>query len=651
MLHAVSAADVKLIPRADFVNSNNAWDAMINADGTKFVYEAPSGDRKAIWLGTPEQPSKATPLFLDSKFSFQYFKWSMNPDYLIVFADNQGDERWRLFSINIKSGKQQPLSPGDGERATLIGLNRENKDEVVIAQNTRDKHYNDLYRVSLKTGNKTLMFTNTAQYTHFYLDANAELKLLQRRQETDESFIIEKPLKDSSGEPETLLRIDFSDTRAFRFIGFSSDNQWFYILDSTGRDKAALVKVNYQTGKRTLVAKNERADIKEVLFDPRTSKPIAYAVDYLNRTWHSLLSKDDHLFERLNNEFDGRVDIISISADGTQLTAYVSGRNPSYYMMINRTSGKTSKIIDAYPALVKHKFSPKVAFEMKTRDGQTQTGTFVAAHGSDKDGDGFPDYPTPLILMAHGGPWDQARPGFDTWQQWLANRGYSVISPNFRGSTGLGKDWLNQGNQQWGGIIHQDVIDSIDWAIKMGYANKNKIGSIGASFGGYVTLRTLTATPDKLACGVSTSASPNLISLYESLPEYWQAFKKEYLFRVGDATSEEGKALLKSHSPLFSANKIAKPLLIFHALNDSRVNIEEPRQIISAMNNNNSPVSFGVFKKSGHVMQNENTTLLYQAIVEQFFAHCLGGNVEPFQTPIDGQQFEFEQGGDFFSTD
>ncbi|WP_448568097.1 alpha/beta hydrolase family protein [Thalassotalea ganghwensis] len=644
-LSSLAQNDTSLIPRHDFTNPNNAWDVKVNADGTRLVYEAQHQGDKVLMLAKTSSPQQAKALKLGKDFNFTSFQWSNNPNYLIIYADHFGDERWQLLSVNVSNNSVNALTPGEGERASIIGMSLAQSNLITVAHNQRDKAYVDLYQVDIVSGKSQLIFKNEQGFAEFYADLQGRPRLaVTREAETDAFTITAINDKDS----KSVLSIGFEDTRNFAFIGFELDGNSFYILDSTGRDKSALVKVDNKTMRREVLAQSSLADIQEVVVIPKTGQPIAYAVDYLSRDWVSLATKHTSLFKRLSQDFQGRVDIISSTLDGNMLTAYVSGKSASYYVLIDSTSGEVSKVVDAYPSLKSYHFTEKVPFSMKTRDGQTLVGTFVAAHGSDQDGDGFPDKPTPLIVMAHGGPWDQSKPGFDTWQQWLANRGYSVISPNFRASTGLGKHWLNAGNKQWGGDITNDVVDSIDWAIAKGYAMKDKIGSMGASFGGYISLQLLTNYPEKLACGISTAASPNLISLYHSLPDYWAAFKNEYRFRVGDVTTEQGRNLLKEHSPLFKAKSITKPTLIFHAVNDSRVNIDEPRQIVAAMKQNDIPVTFGVFKQAGHVYASEEATLLYQAIAEMFFAKCLGGKVEPYSKTIDESVFSFEAGGEFF---
>ena len=636
---------ISLIPRQDFINPNNAWDVKVNADGTMIVYEAENNGKKVLMLAKTHSPEQAKVLDLGDEFNFRTFQWSNNPNYLIIYADHLGDERWQLLSVNVSNKRVTPLTPGEGERATVIGMSIEKPNLITVANNIRDRAYVDVYQLDIVSRESKLLYKNEQGFAEFYSDLQGQPRLAVKREAETDAFTI-STLKGSTLDKS--LAIGFDDNRNFSFIGFNQQGDAFYILDSTGRDKSALVKVDVKNMNRQVIAQSTLADIQEVVTIPQTGKPIAFAVDYLSREWTSVDAKQSLLYKRLTKDFHGRVDVISSTLNGNLLTGYVSGKSASYYVLIDTQSGKISKVVDAYPSLKAYQFAEKVPFSMTTRDGETLVGTFVAAHGSDRDGDGFPDKPTPLIMMAHGGPWHQSKPGFDTWQQWLANRGYSVISPNFRGSTGLGKRWLNGGNNQWGGNITNDVVDSIDWAIKQGYADKDKIGSIGASFGGYISLQLLTAYPDKLACGISTAASPNLISLYHSLPDYWAAFKNEYRFRVGDVTTEQGRNLLKDHSPLFKAQQIKKPTLIFHAENDSRVNIEEPRQIVSAMKDNSIPVTFGVFKKAGHVYSSDESTLLYQAIVEQFFGECLGGHVEPYSKTINDEEFVFEAGGEFF---
>ncbi|WP_100644569.1 alpha/beta hydrolase family protein [Alteromonas facilis] len=646
-------AEQTLIPRVEFYSNDNAWDAQINANASFYAYEAPYQNKPSIWLigiQDHDKTKNAKPLMLGDKFRFRYFKWSLHPDYLLIFADNSGDERWRLYSLNIKTNALTPLSPGEGQRAQLVGFDYDNVGEIIVAHNKRVPEYNDVYRVNVSTGQEKLIYQNDSQYADFYVSNSGKLTLANKRDPETDDFTLERPkgLLHPTDKAQPLFHVPFEDNRSFRFLQFSQDEQFFYVLSAANRDTAALLKVSYKTGEYETIARSDKADIKEVIFDPTTQTPLLYAIDYTSREWVAIENNKAALAEKLSHDFKGRVDIVSTSITGNYSTIYISGKAASYYALLNHQTAETRRLVNAYPQLAKYSFSEKVAFTMKTRDGKTQTGTFVAAHGSDKDQDGYPDTPTPMIIMAHGGPWDQSRPGFDTWQQWLANRGYSVISPNFRASTGLGKDWLNQGNREWGGVIQNDIVDAVNWAIEMGYAQKDKIGSMGASFGGYVSLRLLTDTPDLLACGVSTSASPNLISLYNALPEYWAAFKREYLIRVGDATTEAGRALLKSHSPLFYADNITKPLLIFHGEHDSRVDISEPQQIVDAMLKNKQDVTFAVSKQSGHGSADPDAELAYQAIVEKFFAKCLGGRYERFNAELPQESIEIRAGGAFF---
>ena len=178
----------------------------------------------------------------------------------------------------------------------------------------------------------------------------------------------------------------------------------------------------------------------------------------------------------------------------------------------------------------------------------------------------------PLVLLVHGGPWGRDNYGYNPYHQWLANRGYAVLSVNYRASTGFGKDFITAGNLQWGKKMHDDLIDSVDWAIANGVTTPDKVAIMGGSYGGYATLAGLTLTPDKFACGVDIVGPSNLFTLLETIPPYWESFKQQFYQRMGNPTTEEGRALLKAASPLTYADKIKKPLLIGQGANDPRVN-------------------------------------------------------------------------------
>ena len=167
-----------------------------------------------------------------------------------------------------------------------------------------------------------------------------------------------------------------------------------------------------------------------------------------------------------------------------------------------------------------------------------------------------------MVLFVHGGPWARDDYGYNAYHQWLANRGYAVLSVNYRASTGFGKAFVNAGDLQWGRKMHDDLLDAVDWAIKQGITTKDKVAIMGGSYGGYATLAGVTMTPDEFACGVDIVGPSNLFTLLQSIPPYWTAFRAQFYTRMGDPDTEDGRKLLKERSPLTYADQIKKPLLI-----------------------------------------------------------------------------------------
>src|SRR5690606_20366737 len=202
------------------------------------------------------------------------------------------------------------------------------------------------------------------------------------------------------------------------------------------------------------------------------------------------------------------------------------------------------------------------------------------------------DRPVPMVLLVHGGPWARDAYGYSSYDQWLANRGYAVLSVNFRGSTGFGKDFTNAGDGEWAGKMHDDLIDAVQWAVDTGVTTQDKVAIMGGSYGGYETLVGLTFTPDTFACGVDIVGPANLNTLLSTVPPHWASFYEQPVRRMGGPETEAGKAWLTERSPRSRVDAISKPLLIGQGANDPRVKQDESDQIVKAMTAKNIPVTY-----------------------------------------------------------
>ncbi len=281
-----------------------------------------------------------------------------------------------------------------------------------------------------------------------------------------------------------------------------------------------------------------------------------------------------------------------------------------------------------------------------SRDGLNLVSYYTLPPGSDSDGDAWPDEPFPTVLVVHGGPWARDTWGYNPWHQWLANRGYAVLSVNFRGSTGFGKALINASTSEWGAKMHDDLIDAVHWAIQQGIADPQRVAIMGGSYGGYATLVGMTFTPEMFACGIDIVGPSNLVTLLESIPPYWQPQVDLWATRVGDHRTEEGRAFLTKRSPLTCAHRIQRPLLIGHGANDPRVKQTESDQIVQVMQEKGIPVTYVLYPDEGHGFARPENRLSFNAVAEAFLSTCLGGRCEPIGDDFTGASITVPVGAD-----
>ncbi|MFZ0749385.1 MAG: alpha/beta fold hydrolase, partial [Pyrinomonadaceae bacterium] len=234
----------------------------------------------------------------------------------------------------------------------------------------------------------------------------------------------------------------------------------------------------------------------------------------------------------------------------------------------------------------------------------------------------------PVVIMPHGGPWARDSWGYDTFAQFYANRGYAVLQPNFRGSTGYGKKFIDAGNKQWGDKMQDDITWGAKYLVAEGIADPKRIGIMGGSYGGYATLAGVTFTPDLYAAAVDYVGPSSLITLLESIPAYWEAFRQIFYQRMGDPNTPEGRAQLERQSPINHATKIKTPLLVVQGQNDPRVTKREADAIVIALRDRGFPVEYINAPDEGHGFAKPVNNMAMIATTEKFLAKYLGGRFQ-----------------------
>jgi dipeptidyl aminopeptidase/acylaminoacyl peptidase len=360
----------------------------------------------------------------------------------------------------------------------------------------------------------------------------------------------------------------------------------------------------------------------------------AVAFNYERLHWKVLDPSVAADFDILRRQEDGDMTVVSRTQDdGTWIVVYSLDDGPLRYYFYDRSQRMATFLFTDKENLKNKPLAKMHPVVIKARDGLDLVSYYTLPKGSDS-GDGRPDRSLPMVLYVHGGPWGRDYWGFDPIHQWLANRGYAVLSVNFRGSTGFGKNFINAGNMEWGRRMHDDLVDAVKWAVSSGIADPAKIAIMGGSYGGYATLAGLTLTPQLFACGVDIVGPSNLITLLETIPPYWKPAIEQFTTRVGDFRTEEGRALLRERSPLTYADRIVRPLLIGQGANDPRVKQNESDQIVKAMQEKGLPVTYVLYPDEGHGFARPENRLSFYAVAEAFLAEHLGGGFEPI-----GQDF------------
>ena len=640
---AAPVAPPPLIPRKVLFGNPERAAGQISPDGRWLGYVAPDAGVLNVFVAPREHPDQAKVVTHDRKRGVRNFNFAYDGRHLLYPQDECGNENLNIYSIDLDSGKQTDLTPFKNARADLGALSPKHPDKVLVNANDRNAKFFDPTQIDLKTGKRERLFKNDG-YGGFIADDDFNLRLAN------------KPLPDASSEWfkrsgkawKLFGKVPQGDGLTTSVIGLTRDAKTIYLVDSRARDTAALFAVDWSSDKRTLLHADPRADVGGAFADPKTDAVRAVSVDYLRTEWTVLDPAIQKDFDYLKTLGDGEVNIVSVSHDDKFWVVVLTRSDASAkYYLYDRGAGKAAFWFDVRPALAQYKLAVMHPAEIKARDGLTLVSYFTLPVEVDPSGSGKPSHPVPMVLDVHGGPWGRDNYGYDSWHQWLANRGYAVLSVNYRASTGFGKAFVNAGDLQWGRKMHDDLLDAVDWAVKQGITTKDKVAIMGGSYGGYATLAGVTMTPDEFACGVDIVGPSNLVTLLNSIPPYWASFRAQLTTRMGDPATEEGRKILHERSPLTYADQIKKPLLIGQGQNDPRVNVAESEQIVKAMQAKNIPVTYVLYPDEGHGFHRPENNTAFNAVTEDFLGHkCLGGRVEAIGGDFAGSSITVPVGAD-----
>ena len=621
---------VPLIPREALFGNPDRANPQISPDGTRLAWLAPDEGVLNVWVAPVGDPSAAIAVTKDRLRGIRSFAWAFDGVHLLYVQDMGGDEDWHVYAVAADGTGERDLTPIEGVQARIIARSRKHPGSLLVGLNDRIPQLHDVWRVDLATGERTLVHENPGLLQFL---ADDDFNLVLSVTATEDGGMMMLAMQDGQWTP--IANVPQEDSLTTAPIAIDATGRSFFLIDSRERNTAGAFTWNLDSGERTLLADDPRADVDDLLVHPTERRLQAVASTFDRTRWQIL---DDDLAPDLAalDALGGEVQVISRDdADRLWTVALVQDDGPVRYVLWDRSTQQATHLFTNRTALEGLTLAPMHPVVLRSRDGLDLVSYLTLPPGSDSDGDGRPDAPLPMVLVVHGGPWARDEWGYNPVHQWLANRGYAVLSVTFRGSTGFGKAFVNAGDKQWAGTMHDDLLDAVAWASAEGVAQPDKVGILGGSYGGYATLVGLTFTPQTFACGVDIVGPSSIITLIESVPEYWKPLLSQFTTRVGDISTEEGREFLWARSPLSKVDAIEKPLLIGQGANDPRVKQAESDQIVAALREHDIPVTYVLFPDEGHGFARPENNIAFWAIAEQFLAEHLGGRAEPVGDAID----------------
>ncbi|MEX2961867.1 alpha/beta fold hydrolase [Microbulbifer sp. TYP-18] len=630
-----------LIDRQLLFGNPSRFQGRLSPDGKMMSFRAPLNGVMNLWVAPAGDIDSAKPVTRDTGRGIPSHFWALDSRHLLYIRDRDGDENWHLYAVDLDNNKITDLSPFDGVQAQMVAQSETHPGTVIVGMNDRDPRWHDLYKVDLKTAGRELLQENDG-FAQFFLDHDLKLRLATESTPSGGYRVYEF----ADDDWLEVFEVDFEDALTTHILGFDGDNTGFYMLDSRGRDKAALVHYALDSGHKVVIAESNKADIANVLMHPRRHLPIAYAINFETNAWIPLDGAYTEDLATLEKQVRGDFNILGSTLDASQWVLYTdSAAAAPRYQVFDTRDNTLSTLFTTHPKLATLPLAKMYPLVLSARDGRDLVSYLTLP--ADLDQGGSLAAPIPMVLLVHGGPWGRDSFGFDPEAQWLANRGYAVLQVNFRASTGFGKGFVNAGNGEWAGAMHNDLVDAVDWAIAEGIASPDEVAIMGASYGGYATLVGLTFTPEKFACGVDVVGPSSLNTLISSIPPYWESFRSTLHAAVGNPDTEEGRKLLTERSPLHRADKIVRPLLIGQGANDPRVKQAESDQIVAAMKAREIPVTYILYPDEGHGFQKPENRLSFFAAAEAFLSDCLGGRYQPFGDDLKGSSVQVVHGATF----
>ncbi|KGB55754.1 X-Pro dipeptidyl-peptidase family protein [Sphingopyxis sp. LC81] len=634
---------VSLVPRDALFVSPGYSELQISPDGKQLAFLHPLNGVLNVWVAPLDDPKAATPVTRFDTRPPDSFQWSPDGRYILVLKDVGGEEHSQLWVANLEKSTVVNMTADPAVQTKIVKLSKRRPGEILVGMNIRDRRYRDIYRIDLATGRRTEVLRNERNYIDVVADPDFNIRLGVRGNVDGSSTYFRL---DPAG-PSEFMTIPLASLRNSKILGLDGAGK-LLMFDSRTSDKANLVSVDLATGKQTPLAASGRADIVDTLFDEASGTLLATREDPLVSEWTVRSDEVRAEFAALQAAAAGPFKIVDQTPDNARwLLLETVPNRPDRYSWWNRKDRVLVPLLSTRPGLEKQALARRLPVTIASRDGLGLPSYLTLPAGAKLGADGMPVTPVPLVLLVHGGPWLRDDLAFDPQHAWLADRGYAVLSVNFRASGGFGSDFMAKGDRKWSETMHDDLLDGVQWAIDKGVTAKDRVAVMGLSYGGYSTLVSLSFTPDTFQCGVDLAGPSNLVKQVAGMPDWWTWQRPQFVNRVGDPATKEGAADLMRRSPIARVDAISKPLLVTNGANDPRIFPSQSEEIVDALKARGKPVTYAFYPDEGHVYAKDATNISFAAIAEHFLSKCLGGPAEAYGDDLAGSQVELKTGAGF----
>ena len=599
------------IPVESFFNKDSQTSFQLSPNGKYISYLKKFNGVQNLFVidiekGKTERITSETDIGIRSSF------WASDDELIILKVRSYGDSL-RLMAVNRNDRKVRYLIPPFIAKMRWLGPKKLNSNhELLIGLNDRDSSVFDAYRLNIINGDLDLVDINPGNIVRWIPDIEGKIKMAIKSDGHTETIVYRKNEEDDF---RTIIENNFRTS--IEPLGFSSRNEdQIFALSNQNRDKKELVEINILTGKEEVLFSHDEVDVAQGGYCFSRGAMNFAIFNTWKEEYHFFNQDMESFYQKIKERLPGYIIHFEDHSDDYSkflVRAYTDVEAGSYYYY-DATKDRLKEVGKVNSVLKGSDLSPTKSIHYTTSDGTVIYGylTVPAQLKASK---------LPLIVIPHNGPTGRIVWGYDAEVQFLVSRGFAVFQPNYRGSTGYGKEFWTAGFKQWGLKVQDDIREGVEWLVQEGIADPKRVGIYGYNFGGYAALHAACFSTKVYACAASYSGITNLYTYLKEFPSYYTPYMKKYYEMVGNP--EKDGNYLKAHSPIFHISNIQIPLFIAQGGRDHRNNVNETNHFVKELQRSGVKVTYMLKDEEKNYFVNEKNNVDFYRTLEEFFTQNL----------------------------